>query len=419
MKMKNNKKKTININIDPNFILDAYKPYAYKMPALINVFYGGTGSGKSFFIATHVVITCLITKNLKWLVLRKERSQMTKTVIKQLTDIIKKMGLWDYVKYNKTDGEIVFPNGSVIMFSGYDDPEKIKGVKADRVWMEELTDFGDEDLDHMWGRLRGSDLKNPYIIVSFNPIDINHWVRKKLFNDDFKALNDDIFILKTTYRDNPHYGDTSYFDRLKITNPRLYRVNALGEFGVLGELIFENYTKEELPQDDHLYDRISYGLDFGFSHNTAIVKTGYRKGHGTSPDRLFIIDEIYIGKTTPLDIVRKIKEKWPTNYNKIKIIADNSRPESIELMNQEGLYVVPCKKYAGSVLDEIEWIQEREIIIDPRCKGVLGEITGYQWEKTKGGVITPKPVKIDDDAIDAFRYSTQEFRQPEAFISFN
>ena len=80
-------------------------------------------------------------------------------------------------------------------------------------------------------------------------------------------------------------------------------------------------------------------------------------------------------------------------------------------MQRKGVFCKACIKGPNSVLEGIEWLQDRRIFIDKSCKGAIEEIQTYQWEKDKKtGARLPKPIKVNDDALDAIRYACQKFK---------
>ena len=99
--------------------------------------------------------------------------------------------------------------GSMVVFRGmYDDRqrEKIKSItfkkgKLTWVWLEEATEFTEEDLDILDDRLRGQ-LENPnlfyQITLSFNPVSASHWIKSRFF--DYKDA--DIYTHHSTYLQN-------------------------------------------------------------------------------------------------------------------------------------------------------------------------------------------------------------------------
>jgi phage terminase large subunit len=104
-------------------------------------------------------------------------------------------------------------------------------------------------------------------------------------------------------------------------------------------------------------------------------------------------------------------------YGDLIIYADNSRPEAIEEMRRQGFSgIKACTKGPNSVVEGIDWLQDRFIYIDESCIGLHNEIESYQWEKDKKtGERLPKPVKVNDDCEDSCRYACERFRNPDEF----
>ena len=430
-------------------IIKLKKPYVNKaygfmfkedyIPNKYNILYGGTGSSKSFSIIAKYIDLCLRYKTFDILIVRKYASTLRDTVEKPILNIMSKYyknsntgnGLIkgrDY-KYNKTERTFTFKSGSIIRVKGYDDPEKLKGIdEVNVLWLEEATDFTQDDLEDIQDRLRatpdenhawGEELK---IFLTFNPIFKTHWIREYFFYDNINMANDihsDIvkdeettYAMKSTWRDNFYYNGQYKNEKLrkkmKATNPRKYGVQCNGNWGVLGELIYENYEVIECNKDIRYYDDYSYGCDFGFQHYTGIYELGIKDND------IYVIKGIYKPKLTVNDIIKEVNKMF-TDINQ-KIYSDNARPEAVEEMKRSGLPAVSCTKGPNSVMEGIEWLQDRKIYIDKKCTGVINEIEAYQWQKDKKtGQRIPKPIKTNDDALDAIRYGCEKFRNGKRF----
>jgi phage terminase large subunit len=53
----------------------------------------------------------------------------------------------------------------------------------------------------------------------------------------------------------------------------------------------------------------------------------------------------------------------------------------------------------------IQWLQQHELVIDPRCVNTITELHQYQWMKDKDGNSIRKPVDRNNHSIDALRYA--------------
>lgn len=479
------------------------------VPKKYNIFYGGTGSSKSFSIWTKLIEMCVCNSTFDVLIARKYATTLKNTVEMPILNIMTKSfknihsshGLVEGrdFTYNKTLKHIKFASGSIIRMTGYDNPEKLKGIDNVNVLvLEEVTDFTQEDLEDIQDRLRGTPPDNHAwgkelkIFMMFNPIFKTHWIRTYFFKDEIDMSEeiwkdtilepDNTFALKTTWRDNKYYNgqykDEKLREKMKLKNPRKYGVQCNGNWGVLGELIFENWKVIECNKDLSYYDDISYGLDWGFEHATSFGQIAIKDGE------LYVLKEFYKSKLTITKIVEEIKRIYPSvreevekfkkdidkqsnlslnmqiflilkykyaakskleifnkkniaerdfniddlveqiqniigpAYTDIRIYADSARPEAIKQAKDEGLGGIrACTKGPNSVLESIEWLQDRAIYVDKSCTNLINELESYQWEKDKKtGERLPKPIKVNDDAIDGIlRYGSQKFRNPNKF----
>ena len=138
---------------------------------------------------------------------------------------------WNMGKYFKCyDGEVKIRcliTGNTAIFKGLDDSEKLKSVTFPKgeltdIWVEEASEIANEqDFNQLDVRLRGKGVKKQ-ITVSFNPIDVNHWLKKKFFDKKSR----EVYICHTTYKDNK-FLDKDYIALLesyKTTDPYYYSV---------------------------------------------------------------------------------------------------------------------------------------------------------------------------------------------------
>ena len=66
------------------------------------------------------------------------------------------------------------------------------------------------------------------------------------------------------------------------------------------------------------------------------------------------------------------------------IVCDSAEPKSINDLRGEGLKVIACQKFPGSVLYGIKWLQNRRIVIDPaRTPNAHREFISYEYMTTK------------------------------------
>lgn len=204
------------------------------------VLMGGGGSGKSVFAAQNIVKRMISEDKHRFLVLRKVAKTLRESVFMEIKNVIYRWGLEKLFKIPKgTSSElhITCINGNEILFAGLDDVEKLKSISGiTGIWIEEASETSPEDFRQLDIRLRGKTKNYKQMMITFNPIDINHWLKKEFF--DIKR--DNCTTIHSTYKDNKFLDAEAIrvLEGFKITDPYFYQVYALGEWGVLGKTIF-------------------------------------------------------------------------------------------------------------------------------------------------------------------------------------
>lgn len=105
----------ISIKVNP-----VYLPFMEK-PQFYNIFYGGSSSGKSYFICQKIVVDNL--KGANWLVCRNVAKTIRNSTFNEISKAISRMKLNAYYHINKSEMTITNKlNGKQILFCGLDDP---------------------------------------------------------------------------------------------------------------------------------------------------------------------------------------------------------------------------------------------------------------------------------------------------------
>lgn len=391
------------------YVNDAYIPYLNDTTRT-QIFFGGSSSGKSFFLAQRVVMDVL--KGHNYLIVRNVANTIKRSVYNQIVKTIIDFNLSEVFQMSKSEMVITCKrNNRQILFGGLDDPEKLKsitpidGVITD-IWIEEATETAREAYKQLTKRLRGAtpDGIGKRVIFSFNPILQTHWVYQEFFWnwDDSKNLykSDDLLILKTTYKDNKFLTDEDIYALEHETDPYFYNVYTLGNWGVLGKVIFKNWRTEDLSDVIPSFDNIYNGIDFGVTDPNAFIRVHVNEGQ----KQIFVFNEYKKSNT----LIDELAEELNNRISKDEfIVGDPQGAQAILELNNRGITVIPAKKGPNSINDGISWLKEYEIIIDIHCQEFKNEIQSYHWQEDKLGNALPKPVDKDNHLIDALRYATE------------
>ncbi len=385
----------IDLSQFPKLVNKVYHP-VFRDTKRYEVLYGGAGSGKSVTAAQKIIYRMITEKNHKFLAARKVKDTIRESVRAELIDAIESMGLRSLFFYSDSPtGEMTIkgPNNNSIIFRGFDNVEKLKSLKGiTSAWLEEASEFLESDLDQLDLRIRGKNLKNyKQIILTFNPISEHHWLKKRFFD----RVEDDAYVLKTTYLDN-NFIDDEYkrrIEALKETNQTYYKVYALGEWGTLKGAIYENYKViDKMPEHAELE---TLGLDFGYVHPQVLVHAKIDKNN-------LYIDEVYYRSEKTNSHFLEWLQKNRSDLLKVQVFPDTARPDLISDVKNAGMRVGETKK---DVFTGINILQGMNIHITARSANILREIKTYCWKMDKDGNTLEEPVKENDDAMDAMRYA--------------
>lgn len=212
---------------------------------------GGGGSGKSIFAGRKILERAATEPGHRFLVVRKVANTLRNSCFKQLKSQAYNFYAEQVAKIPQGetgDMYIKFKNGSEILFAGLDDVEKLKSIfDITGIWIEEASEILESDFNQLDIRLRTQCPYYLQFIITFNPISITHWLKRRFFDldisdpqtrDKFKCLTK---IHESTYQDNRFLSQDGIriLENFKYTDPYYYRVYCLGEWGVTGKSVFD------------------------------------------------------------------------------------------------------------------------------------------------------------------------------------
>ncbi|WKV08187.1 PBSX family phage terminase large subunit [Thermoanaerobacterium sp. CMT5567-10] len=389
----------INLTVNKNIFNEAYLPYL-ETEQRFNIFYGGAGSGKSVFVVQKMILKYLKMPKRKCLVIRKVAATLRDSIfaefINQLENTYK---ILEYCTVTESRLAIKLPNGSLFLFKGLDNPEKIKSIQGvDDIIIEEASELTLDDFSQLNLRLR-SKAPNQQIHLMFNPISKGNWTYHRFFEN---GLPDDTLIVHTTWKDNRFLPDEYIKELLKMKeiNPTYYKIYALGLFATLDKLIYTNIEIKDFDWTKLKYIK-KFGLDFGYTNDP----TAFSCSLMNLPERLiYIFDEHYQTGMLNNHIANMIKAK---GFQNEIIRADSAEPKSIAEIRSYGIpRILSAKKGPDSILNGIQKLQQFKIIVHPNCKKHILEFENYTWKKDKNtNEFINEPIDEFNHLMDALRYA--------------
>lgn len=370
--------------------------------------YGGRGSTKSSFISVEIVLGIMEDPEANAVVFRKYGVTLRESVYEQIEWAIESLGvseLWQ--GYTNPMRFVYKPTGQKIVFRGLDKAKKTKSIKVAKgyfkyLWFEELDEFaGIEEIRTVQQSvLRGGS--KFVVFKSFNPpISRSNWANEYVAEPRENSLRhkSDYTTVPVEWLGEQFIDDAEH---LKATNEKAYRHEYLGEPVGLGTSIFEfldirTITDEEINNMERIYQ----GQDWGwYPDPKAFIRCYYN--HNT--EKVYLLDELGGCKIRNAEMARQISEKGYDDYT-INCGADEQ--ESIVDFRDAGLPARQANVGPGSVRYTFEWLQCRELVIDPqRTPRAYKEIINYEHEVDGNGEIIPDYPDHDNHWIDALRYAT-------------
>lgn len=377
---------------------------------------GSRASKKSKTAALWYIVNMVQYPAANLLVIRKTYRTLHDSCYSELKWAVHRLGLDAFWTFKESPLEATFTRKDgtqqKIFFRGLDDPLKVTSITVDQgvlcwMWIEEAYEIMNEsDFDMLDESIRGEvpDGLFKQITFTFNPWNEKHWIKKRFFD----APDSETLALTTNYLCNEWLdaADKKVFETMKKNNPRRYAVAGLGGWGIVDGLVYENWKEQEFTLEQIRKDykiESAFGLDFGYTNDPSALFAGFIDVQNR---KIFVWDEMYETGLSNKKIAENITS---LGYSKERITADSAEPKSIDELKGYGLRVSGAAKGKDSINNGIQFIQDFEIIIHPRCVHFLTEISNYTWDKDKFNNKLNKPIDDFNHLMDAMRYALEKF----------
>lgn len=408
----------MRINL-PQIVGKGYATY-WNYKGRYRVVKGGRGSKKSTTTALWIIYNMMKYPLANTLVIRRvfnTHKDSTYTQLKWASNVLKVSHLW---KFSKSPLEATYiPTNQKILFRGLDDPMSITSITVEHghlcwCWFEEAFQvMNEDDFNKVDMSIRGELPKGYFkqITLSFNPWSEKHWLKKRFFD----VKDEDVLAITTNYTCNEFLGedDKKLFEKMKINNSRRYNIEGLGNWGIAEGLVYSNFEEldfdvEEIKKRKNI--KSAFGLDFGYTNDPSALFCGFIDIPSKS---IYVFDEMYKKGLSNEKIAENIHQM---GYAKEKIVADSAEKKSIDRLYELGLYrIKAAQKGKDSINAGIDYIQDFQIIIHPRCVNFLTEISNYTWQEDKSGKKINKPIDDFNHLMDSMRYALEDYSLGDTF----
>ena len=363
----------MEVNIDTTVTFE----HLLESKTRISQHIGGTRSGKTYAILQWLIVKAL-ENQITVTIVRRTIPSLKRTVIKDFIDILKNIGIWNEDNFNISDRTYKLQD-STIQFINSDDPEKLRGLKSDILFIDEASEIDEESYFQLSIRTTGR------IILAYNPtVSPYHWLRQM----------QDCERYTTTYADNPYLPKelVKAIEALKDKNEKQWKIYGKGEFAPNDKAIFQFELCDSINADF-----VGFGIDFGFSSDPTALCAVYKNS-----DTIFLEELIYEKGMVTNDIVQKLKS---LDIQKTEEIwGDSAEPRLIEELYISGFNIKPVVKGKDIIKFGIGVMQKYNIQILKTSQNLINEMYAYQYASDKHGYTTDTPEGGLDHLIDAARY---------------
>jgi len=341
---------------------------------------GGTRSSKTYSIAQQLIIEAMNEKNKIITICRKTLPSLKTTAMRDFFEILSLLELYDEKNHNRSEHTYKL-NSNLFEFVSLDQPQKKRGAKRHKLWMNEANEFTLEDYRQLSFRTIEK------IIMDYNPSDVDHWIYNVVIP------RDDCTLIKSTYKDNTYLPKSlvEEIERLKDTDDTYWKIYGMGQRAVPSSVIYPKWKYfSDVPNIEPIY-----GLDFGYNNPAALVSVRF------DGDDVYLKEELYQTQLTNyelIDFVKGVIQKDTHPY----IYADCAEPDRIEEIYRAGLNVQKAKK---DVSDGIDHVKRFNLFVHRDSINLIKEIKNYKWKEDRNGHILDEPVKFKDHLMDAMRYA--------------
>ena len=393
-------------------------PHNHKLD--VAMYQGGYGSGKTWCGSALGIMLARKYAGCRGLVGAKEYELVRKTTLVSYLEHLDNMGFLygvDYT-YNKVDKIITFFNGSEILFSALDDPEKYKSLNLHWVEIEEASQISDSSFKQLIGRLRNTYIGKDWVDFRYrlfghtNPQPDKGWIWRRFVEDPKENYR--LIIAPTT---NNIFLPEHYVESMKESfDEEYYRINVLGEFGDYASgLVVKGFNQENIKNITYRKDKpVHLTFDFNVDPMSCIL------AHKTE-DKVFYFDELVLENSSTQRTINAFIDRYPDHKGDIIINGDASG-DNRSTQSERSNYIIiknalqehypnskikfDLRPYNPPIKNRIAAFNamvcnskgDRRLYIDKKCKHLLNNIYNLKYKVGTDIVDVPTYSQIKSDS---------------------
>lgn len=303
---------------------------------------------------------------------------------------------------------------------------KIQGRTLAGALVDETSTLPEAYFDMLYSRL---SVEGAQVFLTSNPEAPAHWLMKNWLSrarlwidrdgaEHVRQLGDpedpagviDLVRISFKLEDNPNLPP-AYVSRIKAAYSGLwYRRYILGEWCIAEGAVYETWDPDRhvvsaLPDIQRL---VGIGIDYGTTHATR----GYLIGvSAEATPRIVVVDEWAPGSMTDSGYSRDYR-KWIGSRAPEWVAIDPAAASFKKQMFTDGIANVVDANNAvlGGIRTVASLLSADRLIVSDRCKELIARLPSYSWDPKATARGEDKPIKADDDEVDALRYGIASTR---------
>lgn len=314
---------------------------------------------------------------------------------------------------NRSHFEVKWPNGSIVYGISADRPERLEGIKANYIWIDESLQVPEQIFTEALARV--ADTKGQIVLTGSLGVQYtnpkSHWVYRHFKQ---KPIADsEAFEWSTA--DNPHFPQEE-LERLKDTlDPQTYKqLFEISWDTQSTAMVYEQFSEANIIRGYRYNPELetSVCVDWGWTHPMSV---GYFQ-YDPKKDIVYLFDEIFSSRMTINELWDRMKSKPYRVHNYYCDIAGNQERELAGRSNTAWFKKeanVHFKYRQSGILHGISIVRsyicnargQRKFYIDEvTCPHSVAGLKSYRYEEKNGMIVSEMPLKKDDDAVDMMRY---------------
>lgn len=355
-----------------------------KLSARIRAIPGGTSASKTISILLYLIARAQTDKKPTLTsVVAESFPHLRRGALRDFLAILKDHNYYKDARWSESNSIYTFETGSQIEFFSVDQPEKVRGARRDRLFINEANNISFTAFEELEVRTK------EFVFLDWNPTGSFYYY------EEVKGKRNDVEELTLTYKDNEGLSPEIVASiETRQNRPSWWKVYGLGQLGEIEGRIFTSWQIIDSVPFEARLER--YGLDFGYTNDpTAIVALYYYNGG-------YILDEVLFAKGMSNKQIADVILAQP---RKGLVIADSAEPKSIDEIRSFQIQILPTTKGPGSVTQRIQMAQGQQISVTKQSVNIIKEYRNYLWLTDKDGRNLNEPEHTWSHSMDAFMYA--------------